>query len=296
MTSVRMASFGSADADLWSSFKARRTARRKEIDHGLWGPDQALESPAASRSRSAHRAPLHSPLVISLMSHFHLTYGISEWTPASPKALKEILDAQTTVNAACTWTHERLSLVAPRAKGRAVLTLPFTRFGLVTTPMTLDPDAFAGGAGASETTFVQGSTRVRDSLWNAHLVAAFLKHVSELHPSLVFDLRDEGGFVVPGAVRIRGGVVEANREFLNRERARVLEVTGDPQAAAPFVWAELQALSGNYFVDTPLSEHGSVPELPDLDARWVELENLSLSDAASLVVDNATKAAALIKA
>jgi hypothetical protein len=225
------------------------------------------------------------------MSHFNLTYGISKRTPASPKSLKEILDVQTMVNAACAWSHERLALVAPRETGRAVLTLPFTRFGIVSAPMTLDPEALAAGAGASENAFVQGSTRVRDNLWNAHLVAAFLKHVSRMHPGLVFELRDEGGFVVSGAVRIRGGNVEANREFLNRERARALEVTGDPQAAAPYVWAELQALAGNYFIDASLSEYGAVPELRDLGARWQELEAMSLSEAAQLVVEHATKAA-----
>ena len=226
------------------------------------------------------------------MSNFNLIYGISKRTPASAKVLKEILDVQAAVNNACAWLHERLSLAAPRETGRTVLNLPFTRFGFVSAPMTLEPEALVGGAGASENAFVQGSTRVRDSLWNAHLVVAFLKHVSRMHPGLVLELRDEGGFVVPGAVRMRAGNVEANREFLNRERARALEVTGDPQAAGPYVWAELQGLAGNFFLDTTLSEYGGVPELRELRSRRQELEALSLSDAAQLVVEHVTKAAA----
>lgn len=231
------------------------------------------------------------------MSNYNLTYGISKRTPASPKILKEILDAQEAVNAACVWTHERLALVAPRETGRPALTLPFTRFGFTSTHLALHPDALAAGEPrASENAFVQGSTRVRDSLWNAHLVAAFLKHVSRMHAGLLFELRDEGGFVVPGAVWIKGGNVEPNREFLNRERVRALEVTGDPQAAAPYVWAELQGLAGNHFVDATLSEYGAVPELRDMDVRWHELEAMSLSDVARLVVEHATKTAVPVAA
>lgn len=231
------------------------------------------------------------------MGNFNLIYGISKRTPASGKVLKEILEVQAAVNDACTWSHERLALVAPREPGRATLTLPFTRFGFTSAPMTLQPDSLAAGpSGSSENAFVQGSTRVRDSLWNAHLVAAFLKHVSRMHPGLLFELRDEGGFVVTGSVWIRGGNVETNREFLNRERARALEVTGDLQAAVPYVHAELQGLTGNYFLDAMLSEHGAVPELRDLETRWQELEDMSLSDAAQLVVEHATKANAPVMA
>ncbi len=230
------------------------------------------------------------------MSNFNLTYGISKRTPASGKVLKEILDVQASVNNACAWTHERLSLVAPRESGRTTITLPFTRFGYASGPMTVHPESLVAGASGSSENFIQGSTRVRDSVWNAHIVAAFLKHVSRMHPGLLFELRDEGGFVTTGSVWIRGGNVEANREFLNRERARALEVTGDPQAASAYVWAELQGLAGNYFLDTTLSEHGPVPELRDLGARWQELEAMSLSDAASLVVEHATKAATPVMA
>jgi len=231
------------------------------------------------------------------MSNFNLVYGISKRTPASPKVLKEILDAQAAVNAGCAWTHERLSLVAPRETGRTVLNLPFTRFGFASGPITIHPDGLtAGGSESSENAFVQGSTRVRDNLWNAHLVAAFLKRISRMHPGLLLELRDEGGFVIPGSVWIRGGNVEANREFLNRERVRALEVTGDPQAAAPYVWAEMQGLSGNYFLDAAVNEYAEAPEIRDLDARWQQLAAMSLSDVASLVVERATNAADPVKA
>lgn len=226
------------------------------------------------------------------MSNFNLSYSISKRTPASPKALKEILDAQAAVNRACTWTHERLSLAAPKETGRAAFTFPFTRFGLASGPMSVQLDGFGAPSPApSADAFAQGSTRVRDNLWNAHLVTAFLKLASRMQPALLFELRDEGGYVVPGSVWIRGGNVELNREFLNRERARALELTGDPQAAAPFVWAELQGLSGSFFMDAPVGEYGEVPEIQALDARWDQLDGLSLADVASLVVERAAKEA-----
>jgi hypothetical protein len=227
------------------------------------------------------------------MSNHNLTYQISKRTPASPKVLKEILEAQAAVNAACTWTHERLAFAAPRESGRAPFTFPLGRFAFASGPMSFPSDGSGTFAPVpSADAFVQGSTRVRDNLWNAHLVAAFLKHVSQMHPSLAFQLQDEGGFVLPGSVLIRGGNVEVNRAYLNQERARALEFTGDPQAAAPYVWAELQGLSGSFFLDVPAREFGGVREVQELEATWDQLETMSAEDIATAVVEHATKEAA----
>ncbi|MDB4954444.1 MAG: hypothetical protein JWO36_2013 [Myxococcales bacterium] len=284
-------SFGSVEVDgLINSFMARRTARRKEVDHGP--TFSGMGSGFACRVALAIRAPGFASLTsIHPMANFNLIYSILKRTPASSKVLKDILDAQAAVNAACVWTHERLALVAPR-EGRTVFTLPFTRFGFASGPMTLQPDGLvAGQSGSSENYFIQGSSRVRNDAWNAHVVVAFVKYVSRMHPGLHFELRDEGGFVIPGSVLIRGGNVEVNREFLNRERVRALEVTGDPQAATPYVYAEVQGLAGNFFLDTSLAEYGEVPEIRKLGVRWQDVEAMSLSDLALLVVENATKSA-----
>ena len=227
------------------------------------------------------------------MSNFNLTYGISKRTPVSPKVLRGILDVQTAVNRACTWSHEKLSLSAPREMGRPTFAFPFVRFGLPpATPNFLSDGHVTPAPAVSPDAFVQGTTRVRDSLWNAHVVAAFLKLVSRNSPGVLFELRDEGGFVLPGAVWIQGGNIEVNREFLNRERARVLELTGDPQAGAPFVWAEMQALAGTFFQDAAASEYADVPEIRSLGASWDQLDAMSLSEVASHVVERATKAPA----
>ncbi len=228
------------------------------------------------------------------MSNFNLIYSISKRTPATPKALKEILDVQTAVNRVATWSHERLSLAAPQAQ-RGPLVFPFMRFGHLSDHVPSSSDGFGASSPVqSNEAFAQGSTRVRDNLLNAHLVAAFCRHVSRLHPTLVFELRDEGGFVIPGAVLMKGGQIQANHEMLNRERARVLELTGDPQTAAPFVWAELQALAGAFFVDGPVAEYHEVPEIKELDCRWEQLTTMSCSEAAQLVVERAIQTAALV--
>lgn len=230
------------------------------------------------------------------MSHYALHYGISRRTTPPPKILKEVLDAQEAVNRVVTWSHESLALTAPKETGRAAFGFPLARFGFVTGHVPAPSEAGAGTPSLSLDALVQGSTRVRDNLWNAHVIAAFFKHVSRRHPALLFELRDQGGFVIPGAVWIRGGNVEANSEFLNRERARALEVTGDPNAAGPFVWAELQALGGNFFQDGPVSDYAEVPEIRALELDWEQLGSLSLSEIAEHVVENAAKAAVPVRA
>src|SRR5208283_1329311 len=152
----------------------------------------------------AARTPdsLYSPEATPNMPINNLTYSISKRTPATPKAVKEILDAKTAINRACTWTHERLAFVPPQDSGRAAFPLQLMRFGLAPgNPPALDGFGAQPPARPADA-FMHGSTRVRDNLWNAHLVVAFLRHVSRKHPTLLFELRDDGGFVIPGSVWI----------------------------------------------------------------------------------------------
>lgn len=220
------------------------------------------------------------------MSNYHLFYAISNRTPVREKTLKAIQDVQTELNRRCTWTHERLSLAPAVEATRLSFTLPFPRF-LATRPTS---SAF-GELLKQETperpttdSAASGSTKVRDNLWNAHLVVAFLRQMSTVEPGLLFELRDEGGFVLPGAVWIRAGKVELQRDWLNRERERVLEVTGDARAAMPFVWAETEALQGRFFLDAPASDYREVMEIQELDEHAGETESMSLGEAADLVV------------
>lgn len=239
--------------------------------------------------RSRGRAPDSSIHLPNTIMSYNLSYGILKSTPPTSKALKSILDAQNAVNAAVTWSHERLALAAPR-EPRPILTFPL-RFGVASGPMTLQLDGLGSSSPMhSADTYAYGVTRVRNSLWNAHVVAAFWRTVSRMHPELAIELRDEGGFIVPGSVFLRGGNIEANRAFLNQERARALELTGDPQAAVPYVYAELHGLTGQFFVDASASEHEEVPEVQALGLDWMALEAVTLSEVAQRVVETAIKA------
>lgn len=220
---------------------------------------------------------------------YNLTYGILKSTPPTSKALKSILDAQNAVNAAVTWSHERLALAAPR-EPRPILTFPL-RFGIVSGPMTLQLEGLGASSPMHSADYhAYGTSRVRNSLFNAHVVASFWRTVSRMHPELAIELRDEGGFIIPGSVFLRGGNIEANRQFLNQERARALELTGDPQSAVPYVYAELHGLTGQFFVDAPAADHEEVPEIQALSLDWLALEAVNLSDVAQRVVEDAIKA------
>ena len=97
----------------------------------MHGSEEAvLGPPAGARSSLVHRTPITHSSNQNPMANFTLTYSISKRTPASPKALKEILDVHTAVNRACTWTHERLSLAAPKEMGRAAFAFSLARYGL----------------------------------------------------------------------------------------------------------------------------------------------------------------------
>lgn len=223
------------------------------------------------------------------MSNFHLIYAVSRKTPPSPKTMKAVLDVQAELNRRLHWSHERLSLAPARQSVRAPFGFPFVRFAPSRPAFALmaERQAEAPRASCIEDAFACGSTKVRDDIWNAHLVVAFLKFVSTAHPELLLELRDDGGFVLPGAVRIIGGKVELDREWMNRARERALEMTGDPQAAAPFIWAEAEALEGRFFLEASASDFAEVPEIEELDLEWEQLQTVSLEDAAENVVRRA---------
>lgn len=265
-----------------------RFGASKEMDHAAWVVGTTSRRNGFGRARDRTPDSKTHPSNPTTMSH-HLSYSISKKTPPSSKVIKSILDAQSAVNSCVSWAHERLQLATPR-EVRPILTFPL-RFGVASGPMTIHPEGLVSGSPMHATdSYAQGTTRVRDSLWNAHVVAAFWRTVSRMHPELLIELRDEGGFVIPGAVYLRGGNIEANRTFLNLERARALELSGDPQAGVPYIYAELHGLAGRFFVDMPVAEYEEVPEIQELGLSWPELEAVTLSEVAQRVVERAIRA------
>lgn len=178
------------------------------------------------------------------------------------------MQAQTHLNDKVTWSHDRINL-APLAAAseRPMLTFPFVRIAPTRIGPYLAPEPFGDNSGGQPlpNAVATGATKVR-SLWLAHVVASFLRQVSVKFPEAILELSDQaGGFVIPVGVRIQAGRFEINRELLNRERERVLEATADPQAAAPFVWAESRALQGEFLADMAMSEYREVSELCEIE-------------------------------
>jgi hypothetical protein len=221
-------------------------------------------------------------------AYFHLNYSIARRTPPSQKILREISEAQSRVNERCSWTYERLALMpCERRNERPQFVFPVVRF----TPKPALPEHLMNRVDAGPVTRYDdaaavGSTKVR-SLWDAHKCASFLKHISASYPELVVTLRDDTGFVQAGAVTFRAGKIELDRAWLNNERQRALEITGDPNAAAPYVWAENEALQGRFFLEAPAADFADVPEMRQIGATWDELQEMSLEDLADNVVNRA---------
>ena len=191
----------------------------------------------------------------------NLVYAITRRTPVSQKALKWALRAQSLLNEKSVIPMDRLNL-APigGATERPVVGFPFVRVA----PLRVGPYAAPDPFGDSQTVqspnaVASGSTKCRD-LWSAHVIASYLRVLSEQHPEIVVELRDDTGqFLIPMSAYIRSGRFEINREFLNAQRERALETTGDPQAGAPFLWAESRALNGEFLADMPLADYTEVP-------------------------------------
>lgn len=217
----------------------------------------------------------------------HLLYAISRRTPPSEKTWKEIDEVQKALNHRLTWTNERLSLTREQAGTRPGYAFPFVQ---IMNPLRA-PSPSVGRERPDDApriadAFATGSTRVRDNLWNAHLVAAFLRFVSARYPELTLQLRDDGGFVLPGAVWIKGGQVSLDTDWLNRARARALETTGDVESAMPFLWAEHEALEGRFFAAGSVFDYSEVPEVREFSSMVGDEHSFeTLEGFADVVVD-----------
>lgn len=198
-----------------------------------------------------------------------LSYAIRK-TSVHPKILKWILQAQAQLNDRASWSHERLNLVpTSNPTDRPSVGFPFVRIApLRVGPYVVDESTSNNAQARNSNAVAVGVTKTR-SLWECHLVAAFLQQASEKFPDLVFELRDDTAqFVLAGTLAVRAGKLSLDDSWLRAEQERILEMTGDPQAVSALIWAQAQALhDGVYLADMPAS---------DADLR--ELVNLDLDD------------------
>lgn len=118
-------------------------------------------------------------------SPYRLTYAINKRIPPTERTLKSILDFQARVNERLGLVHERLSLAPVPAVSRPSLTFPFVRLGVADRVAPAPTDSNIGPTELVSSASAIGSTRA-PTLWVAHLVAAFLRHVSREFPDLIF--------------------------------------------------------------------------------------------------------------
>lgn len=228
--------------------------KRCQWNHWAWAVPRGVAHAPGSLTR------YHSIPMITL------SYAIRK-SAVHPKILKWILDAQTQLNQRTSWSFEPLNLVpisgAPERPG---LGFPFVRVA----PLRVGPYVVEGSDATDSpqrhsNAVASGTTKTR-SLWECHLVASFLRMVSEKFPEIVISLHDDTAqFVLAGSVTMRAGKLTLDDSWLRSEQERILEMTGDPQAVSALIWAQAQALhDGVYLVDMPVSD-AHVPEFITMD-------------------------------
>jgi hypothetical protein len=204
-----------------------------------------------------------SPLLFTKTTMMtNLVYAITRRTPVSQKTLKWAMRAQSLLNERSAFPQDHLNLVPlGGATERPALNFPFLRIAPMKIGPYSAPEPFNDtSAGSNPNAVAAGTTKCRD-LWSAHVVVAFLRVLSEQNPEIVIELTDETGqFVIPMSVFIRAGRFEINRTFLNAQRERALETSGDPQTGTGFLWAESRALNGEYLTDVAVADYMEVPE------------------------------------
>jgi hypothetical protein len=210
----------------------------------------------------------------------NLIYAITGNGQLPSKVWKQIEEAQSQYNRRFTWVYENLSLTLQRPEMKFRLNLPLSKFnapsGVVVSSghLPYDSGILIPNAIAS------GQTKVRDNLWNAHLVVRFMRWVSEQLPDYRVELYDEGGFILAGSVVIEKGKISLNRPYLERQRMRILEAYGDPNAVLGLAQAELVGMNGNFFADTIAYDYRETLEIKDLLNNDPELCDESISSIA----------------
>jgi len=210
-----------------------------------------------------------------------LVYAVTGNGQLPSKVWRHIDEVQRQYNQRYTWVHENLNLALQRPDLKFRFNLPFSKFaapaGAVVSSsghLPYDSGVHIPNAQAS------GQTKVRDNLWNAHLVIRFLCWVSEQLPEHRVEVYDEGGFILAGSVIIEKGKVILNHGYLERQRTRLLEAYGDPSVVVGMAHAELAGMNGSFFADAIAYDYREMLEIRDLLDNNPDLGDESLSSIA----------------
>lgn len=211
----------------------------------------------------------------------NLIYAVTGNGQLPSKVWKHIEEMQRQYNQRFTWVAENLNLTPQRPEMKFRLNLPFSKYTAPTGMAVSSSGHLPYDSGVLiPNALASGQTKVRDNLWNAHLVVRFLRWVSEQLPEFKIELYDEGGFILTGGVVIQKGKVNLNRPYLERQRTRILEAYGDPTVTLGLAQAELEAMNGNFFADTIAYDYREIREIEELLDNNPDLSDVGLASVA----------------
>jgi hypothetical protein len=130
-----------------------------------------------------------------------------------------------------------------------------------------------------------GFTKVYEDEWNVVLVVRFLQWVSEQLPKTCFIcLSDEGDYIIPGSLLIRGGKHSLDQTAIDEARQRLI-ATGDERLAE--FDKEVAALrQGSLFKHVLALDYQEYSEISKLrqEMKTEQFDGLTLEDAADRIV------------
>ncbi len=130
-----------------------------------------------------------------------------------------------------------------------------------------------------------GFTKVYEDEWNVVLVVRFLQWVSEQLPKTCFIcLTDEGDYIIPGSLLIRGGKLSLDETAIDEGQQRLI-ATGD-ERLAEFEKQVAALRRGPWFKHVLALDYQEYPEISKLqqEMKTEQFDGLTLEDAADRIV------------
>ncbi len=185
----------------------------------------------------------------------NLNYAIRT-TPVSPEVMQWIHQATARMAAAASWPNDYLRFTP--VDGNCVRESQVFPFTHAVRPAGDTADLDVNRENNTDERIpdatVIGATTVQ-TLWDFHLVVAFLRVASEKFPELLFSLSDNTLQLCPvGAVRLQAGTFAPFTDWICSEREQFVLMAGHDKVIVEAVWAEPNELQGSCFTDMPAGQ------------------------------------------
>lgn len=213
---------------------------------------------------------------------FHLNYAIRT-APVPDDVLPWILRALARMNDAIEWSNDELHFAPVDGKTvRDTQSFPFvyTARGELdeATAQTLLEN---GNHGRIPDATAVGDTKVR-TLWDFHLIVAFLLVASERFPEVLFSLSDESCLLLPvGAIRTQSGKMSPYTNWLCSEYEFYVEMSSDEEeGVAERACAQVKALQDAHCTtDMPVA-HRALWQMKEIGLDERDYQGLSVGEVA----------------